>query len=101
MKKVLFILGLSFSLCTQALAYSQGDVEQLKNTNSCPGGDLSGAFLQDADLTGANLSDANLSYANLSNTVLENANLTKANLQKANFRRNRRTRGIFDTSRKI
>ena len=64
MKKTLVILGLSVSLCAQAFAYSQGDVDLLKSTNNCPGGDLSGAFLQDADLSGANLSEANLSYAN-------------------------------------
>lgn len=74
----------------------RNQVQQLLQTNRCPGCDLSGANLsqaklQGADLSGAilnatDLSGANLRGADLSNASLIFAQLDNANLREANLR---------------
>jgi uncharacterized protein YjbI with pentapeptide repeats len=68
--------------------YSPADLDQLKNTNQCPGcnlygADLSGADLRDADLRNADLGAANLSGAKLSEADLRGAYLSEADLRGA------------------
>ena len=79
------------------LRYDPAQVQQLLQTNICPGCDLSGAdliwanltraILGGANLSGANLSGANLSLANLSLASLPGAELTKAILLEADLTR--------------
>ena len=58
-----------------AIAANPDQVQQLRDTKSCAGCDLT-----DAQLTGAQLDGADLSGANLSNAILYGANLSGANL---------------------
>jgi uncharacterized protein YjbI with pentapeptide repeats len=60
-------------------------IKQLRETNRCPGCDLSrveltGTMVIEADLSGANLQGANLSATDLREVFLEGSNLTQANL---------------------
>jgi uncharacterized protein YjbI with pentapeptide repeats len=57
--------------------------QQLMETNSCPGCNLSGAVLNRIDLSGANLEGANMAGAKLYLADLSGANLKNANLQGA------------------
>ena len=61
-------------------------LEQLKNTNHCPGCNLEKADLQGMKLKGSDLSDANLSEANLNGADLSGANLSRANLIWSNLK---------------
>ncbi|MBE9186293.1 pentapeptide repeat-containing protein [Microcoleus sp. LEGE 07076] len=83
MKSVTFkavSFGLMFGLVAGAIAANPQQVNQLLQTNQCPGCDLrsipllqaslANADLQGADLRGANLREANLSGANLSGAFL-------------------------------
>ena len=65
-------------------------VDQLLDTNACPGcnlhkADLTKAELDGADLTGADLTQANLFRAKLQDAVLVDARLNHANLLQANL----------------
>jgi len=61
----------------------QENFQQLVETNSCPGCDLSGAVFNRLNLSGANLEGANLAGTQLYLTNLSGANLSRANLQGA------------------
>lgn len=61
----------------------QLNFQQLIETNSCPGCNLSGAVLNRIDLSGANLEGANLAGTQLYLANLAGANLQNANLQGA------------------
>ena len=71
--KIRLVLAIAALWANGALAFSQEDVEKLRNTGSCQKCDLSKfqfpdkAKLNSADLTGAKLTDATLSSANLTN----------------------------------
>jgi hypothetical protein len=62
------------------LGYSDSDIQQLFETNTCERCDLSAAYLNNSDLKNANLSGADLSYADFSRSNLNGANLTDAYL---------------------
>jgi hypothetical protein len=73
-----------------AIAANPDHVQQLRETKSCPGCDLtdaqlSGAQLAGSDLSGANFSNANLYGANLSGANLSGAVLNGADLKLANL----------------
>ncbi|MGB3788866.1 MAG: pentapeptide repeat-containing protein [Phormidesmis sp.] len=75
-----------------AIAADPAAIQQLIETNRCPGCDLHDADLRrldlsGADLTGADLEGANFYYANLDGAQLQNANLIDANLAYASVRR--------------
>ena len=55
-------------------------LRQLRETNGCPEGQLSGVDLRGAELNGANLVGADLSYANLNRADLSYADLRGINL---------------------
>ena len=59
------------------------NLQQLIETNKCPGCDLAGAMLNRIDLSGADLEGANLAGASLYLANLSGANLKNANLQGA------------------
>jgi len=63
----------------------QDNIQILKETNSCPKCDLSGANLNRLELSGANLSGANLSRAQMALANLSHANLSDADLREAVF----------------
>jgi uncharacterized protein YjbI with pentapeptide repeats len=88
--KLLAIAGLSAIYTVGMVQYisvqkARQQVEQLLQTNACPGCNLKNAKLDNLDLSDANLRNANLEGANLQGTRLENANLQGANLQHANL----------------
>jgi uncharacterized protein YjbI with pentapeptide repeats len=99
-KKLFTTAALTFMLCLLGMAlggaYDRADMDKLRQTNACPGCNLSRANLHKAELSGADLSGTNLSRANLhkaelsgadlSGADLSRANLHKANLAKANLR---------------
>ena len=58
-----------------ALGYSDSDIQQLFDTNTCERCDLSRAYLNNSDLKNANLNGADLSYADFSGSDLSGANL--------------------------
>lgn len=73
-----------------AAAANPDQVQQLRDTKSCAGCDLtdaqlSGAQLQGADLSGANLSNANLYGANLNGANLAGAVFNGADLKLASL----------------
>jgi len=77
-------------LVSAAAAANPDQLQQLRETKSCAGCDLtdaqlSGAQLQGADLSGANLSNANLYGANLSGANLAGAVLNGVDLKLANL----------------
>ena len=71
-------------------AYSEEDMQKLKDTGNCvncslSGADLHGQNLNKANLSGTELSGANLTETNLTDANLEGADLAWANLQRANL----------------
>ena len=66
---------------------SPADVETFKSTGSCPGCDLSGAFLDAVDAQGGDMWNANLSNASLYRALLGQADLSGADLSGANLTR--------------
>lgn len=87
--------GLIFGLATVVIAANPQQINQLRQTNQCPGCDLrsiplqqaslANADLQRADLRGSNLREANLAGANLSGASLSGASLRQANLAGADL----------------
>lgn len=67
------------------VAQASSPYQQLVQTRSCVGCNLSNLDLQGLDLSGANLQDANLSNVDFSNSNLRQANLSGANLYLTNF----------------
>ncbi|UBF23888.1 pentapeptide repeat-containing protein [Kovacikia minuta CCNUW1] len=68
------------ALASTVAAANPSHLRQLRNTNACPGCDLSGA-----DLRGWNLRNADLRGADLSNADLRGADLNGADLRGANL----------------
>ncbi len=68
-------------------ATPEENAQKLRDTNQCPGCDLSGVDLRNTNLEGANLSGAILRGANLSGCELENVDFRGANLEAANLKR--------------
>ena len=88
MKSIMFNVGtclIALILVGPVRAENLQHVQQLLETNSCQGCDLSGADLQNTHLIGADLRDANLTDANLEEANLEGADLSRANLENANL----------------
>lgn len=88
MKKIIIIMCITvfsgmFLVPSVAVAFDTKHLLQLKDTNSCPGCDLSNAGLNGANLRGANLSWAQLNDARLCLADLSGANLNDANLHNA------------------
>jgi hypothetical protein len=77
---VLFSVFLSNVTGQLALGYSDSDIQQLFETNTCERCDLSRAYLNNSDLKNANLNGADLSYADFSRSDLSGANLFDAYL---------------------
>jgi uncharacterized protein YjbI with pentapeptide repeats len=76
----LVICAIAFGAAPDAIAANPVQIQQLLETNHCPGCDLVGANLQGKDLHNANLVDANLRGAILSQANLHQANLVGAEL---------------------
>jgi len=74
------ILSVPLFFGMPAQAENPAHVQQLIETNICPGCDLSGADLSQAHIIGADLREANLQGANLIEANLEGADLTGADL---------------------
>lgn len=66
---------------------SPADVATFKSTGSCPGCDLSGAFLDTVDAQGGDMWNADMSNASLYRAVLDQADLSGADLSGANLTR--------------
>jgi hypothetical protein len=66
-----------------AMGYTDSDIQQLFETNTCERCDLSRAHLNNLDLKNANLKGADLSYADFSGSDLSGANLFGAYLYQA------------------
>lgn len=78
MKKLLFFILTIFSLNTYS--YKQEHLNYLAVNGSCPGCDLTNAFLQGLKLSHGNFDKANLSGANLSGATLDFATFRNATL---------------------
>jgi uncharacterized protein YcgL (UPF0745 family) len=76
----LVICAIAFGVAPGASAANPAQLQQLLETNNCPGCDLVGANLKGKELPGANLVDANLRGAILSQANLHQANLVGADL---------------------
>lgn len=78
------IIGVAlFGMVLPSQAARPEDVQQLLQTQACPGCDLSDADLSYAHLIGADLREANLQGANLEGANLEGADMTGADLRNA------------------
>jgi uncharacterized protein YjbI with pentapeptide repeats len=84
---LLSIMGTNFFLNNpkKGLQFDNFYVNQLVQSRSCPGCNLSGINLENVNLEAVNLQGANLSNANLSNVNLKGAKLQNTNLSKANL----------------
>ncbi len=69
----------------RAGAYDRADMDKLRQTNVCPGCNLSRANLHKAELAKANLHGADLVEANLSEAKLDGTNLAQADLSGATW----------------
>ncbi|AFY80040.1 IMS domain-containing protein [Oscillatoria acuminata] len=77
------VLLLPLGLALPVAASNPAHLQQLLDTNRCPGCDLRDAQLEGVSLRGADLSEANLQGANLRNADLRYANFRSANLSEA------------------
>ena len=80
-------MGLAVPLSTNPIiAQTLSPTQQLLQTRSCQGCNLSNQDLQGLDLSGVNLQGANLSNANLTGSDLSQAQLTDVNLYLADLK---------------
>ncbi len=80
---IITVLFVPWGLALPVAAANPAHLQQLLDTNRCPGCDLRDAQLEGVSLRGADLSEANLQGANLRNADLRYANFRSANLSEA------------------
>ena len=85
MIRIFLAIVFALAMGTAATAANPTHVVSLKQTMTCAGCDLAGAYLRVARIAGANFAGADLSTADLISADLGRTDLTGANLTSANL----------------